>query len=120
MAYDLRTIGHALRNIRQKKGLTVEQVSNVLSIEKRFIEGIESGDWKSLPEPFFVKGYVSHYIAFLGIADELQPGVIPGKRTPSGSKQKQGASSVEAAVMMGLPECSENPRECLARSASRR
>ena len=80
-----------LRNIRQKKGLTVEQVSNVLSIEKRFIEGIESGDWKSLPEPFFVKGYVSHYIAFLGIADELPARSDPREKNPVRIETKAGS-----------------------------
>jgi hypothetical protein len=119
MAYDLHSIGQALKSIRKEKGLTIEEVSKVLSIEKRIIEGIESGTWTNLPEPFFVKGYVNHYMAFLEIADELKPGVVPGRRTEDGSKQKSGTSSVAAAVMMGLRGASEDPEESSASLAGR-
>ncbi len=112
MAYDLCSIGQALMSIRKEKGLSVEEVSKVLSIEKRFIKGIEAGDWDVLPEPFFVKGYVNHYAAFLDIADELKPGVVSVGKPEDGSNHKPGTSSVTASVMMGLGEVSDNFQEC--------
>lgn len=102
MAYDLCSVGEALRAVRQEKGLTIEEVSRLLSIEKHFIEGIETGDWNGLPDPFYVKAYVSSYTAFLDIVDELEPGVVSRKGARHSSKHGSEAPSAVVAVTTGL------------------
>ena len=107
MACDLCRVGQVLRSIREERGLTLDEVSDVLFIEKRFIEGIEAGDWGSLPEPFFVKGYVNQYAAFLDIADQFQTEVMSRKNGRGGPKGRPETISALEAIMMGLPGFSE-------------
>ena len=69
MPFDLCRIGRLLRETREEKGLTFEEVSEALFIRKRVIGAIEAGDWDNLPHPVYVKGYVTQYAALLKIAD---------------------------------------------------
>lgn len=117
MALDLRSVGQSLKSIREEKGFTLEEVSKALSIEERILEGIESGDWKGLPDPFFMKGYVNHYTAFLDIADDLEPGVVSTRKGDAASKRGSRTASATAAVMMGFRGAPEAPA---GRSASLR
>ena len=69
MPFDLCRIGQVLRETREEKGLSFEEVSEALFIRKRVIGAIEAGDWDNLPHPVYVKGYVTQYAALLKIAD---------------------------------------------------
>jgi transcriptional regulator with XRE-family HTH domain len=79
MPFDLCRIGQLLRQTREEKGLSFEEVSEVLFIRKRVIGAIEAGDWGSLPHPVYVKGYVMQYAAFLNMADLLEPNAAMGE-----------------------------------------
>jgi len=79
MPFDLCRIGQLLREAREKRGVTFEEVSNALFIRKRVVGAIEAGDWKSLPHPVYVKGYVTQYATFLEIADLLEREVAEGE-----------------------------------------
>jgi cytoskeleton protein RodZ len=61
-----------LRETREEKGLTLDDISKALIIKKPVISAIESGDWNSLPPPVYVKGYVNQYAALLNIVDLLE------------------------------------------------
>lgn len=69
MPFDLCRIGQLLKEAREEKGLTLENVSEALFVRKRVIGAIEAGDWNNLPHPVYVKGYVTQYASFLNIAD---------------------------------------------------
>ena len=72
MHLNLCKIGQLLRETRERRGLTFDEVSNALFIRKRVIGAIEAGDWDNLPHPVYVKGYVTHYAALLNILDLLE------------------------------------------------
>ncbi|MGD0488174.1 MAG: helix-turn-helix transcriptional regulator [Syntrophorhabdales bacterium] len=72
MPFNLCRIGQLLRETRERRGLTFDEVSNALFIKKRFIGAIEMGDWDNLPHPVYVKGYVTLYASFLDILDLLK------------------------------------------------
>jgi len=76
MSFDLCKIGEMLRNSREEKGLTFDDVSNALYIRKRVIGAIETGDWSNLPHPVYVKGYVNQYAALLNITDLIEAELI--------------------------------------------
>jgi len=92
MPFDLCRIGQFLKETREGRGLTLEEVSEALFIRKRVISAIEAGDWDNLPHPVYVKGYVTQYVAFLKIA-ELPERVAamkeeePQEPGPQGSKK---------------------------------
>ena len=71
MPFSLCRIGQLLRETRENKGLTFDDVSNALFIRKRVVEAIEAGDWDNLPHPVYVKGYATQYATFLNILDLL-------------------------------------------------
>jgi len=65
-----------LRNSREEKGLTFDDVSSALYIRKRVIGAIETGDWSNLPHPVYVKGYINQYAALLSITDLIEAELI--------------------------------------------
>lgn len=73
MVFDLLPIGQALKAERERRNLTLDDVSKVLFIRKSIIAAIESGNWEFLPHAVYVKGYVSQYGSFLNMLDEIAP-----------------------------------------------
>lgn len=53
--------GQRLKKARELRGLTVAQVARDLRLSERYIEAMESDDYKALPEPAFVRGYMRRY-----------------------------------------------------------
>ncbi len=88
MPLDLCKIGQILKDAREGKGLTLDEVSRALFIKKQVISAIESGDWGSLPHPVYVKGYINQYAALLQVADLLQAEAAPPEAQPSLEKQR--------------------------------
>ncbi len=84
MPFDLARIGQLLRETREHQGLSYEEISEVLFIRKRVVGAIEAGNWRELPDPVYVRGYVRQYAAFLDIADLLRKEVTSGEADSSG------------------------------------
>lgn len=64
-------IGAKLKESRNKKGLSIEEISNATKIRKEFLEAIENGEYKKLPSSAYAIGFVRNYARFLGL-DEKQ------------------------------------------------
>ncbi|MFZ5724177.1 MAG: RodZ domain-containing protein [Pseudomonadota bacterium] len=62
--------GEQLREARELKGLTVEDIAARLKIPARYVRALEQGDIAALPEPTFVRGYVKTYARELGLDGE--------------------------------------------------
>jgi len=62
--------GVQLSTIRQQKGYSIEYVASKLHLRARVIELIENGEFKLLPEPVFVKGYLRAYSKLLGVSPD--------------------------------------------------
>jgi cytoskeletal protein RodZ len=69
MSFSLNRIGQVLRETREERGLSVEEVAIALFLKKRVVGAIEAGDWNGLPHPVYVKGYITQYAAYLDIAN---------------------------------------------------
>ena len=63
----LLKVGTYLKDLRQEKGKTVDEVANQIFIRPALVKAIESGDWESLPEPVFVQGFILRYADYLGL-----------------------------------------------------
>jgi cytoskeleton protein RodZ len=94
MPFDLCEMGRLLKEAREERGLTFEEVSEALFIRKRVIGAIEAGDWSNLPHPVYVKGYVTQYASFLKIADFFER-VSPAKEDDSQAPGTQGSKKKE-------------------------
>lgn len=64
----MKNISDILREEREKKGLSIDFVVDVLKIRRKFIVDIESGDFNSLPSESYAMGFVKNYAQFLGVS----------------------------------------------------
>lgn len=61
------TAGAYLKDVREAKALTIEDVSLVTHIREDHIRGIESGDLSILPPRAYVSGFIKTYADYLGL-----------------------------------------------------
>lgn len=65
-------LGQQLREARLARGLSLDDVQEMTKIRKRYLEAIESGDYKVLPGSFYVRAFIKTYAETVGVdADEL-------------------------------------------------
>lgn len=60
-------LGHILREARETKGLTLQEVQEETRINIRYLEALENGDYDRLPTPVHVRGFLRNYARFLGL-----------------------------------------------------
>lgn len=60
-------LGQILREARENKGLTLEEVQAETRIHARFLTALEKGDYAVLPTPVHVRGFLRNYARFLGL-----------------------------------------------------
>ena len=63
--------GILLRAKREQKQLSLGEVSERLKLPARQIEALEHGDYNSLPEPVFVRGFLRSYGRFLDLDESI-------------------------------------------------
>src|SRR5271165_3252839 len=62
--------GNKFRKAREKKNLSLEDVSNVTKIGSRMLQAIEEERFDRLPGGVFNKGFIRAYAKHLGLNDE--------------------------------------------------
>lgn len=60
-------LGALLREAREQRGLSLEDIQETTKIRKRYLEAIESGDHRVLPGPFYVRAFVKSYSEAVGL-----------------------------------------------------
>jgi cytoskeleton protein RodZ len=70
MALMNASIGQQLRQARQARDLTLEQVAFETHIRAHYLEAIEAGDYDRLPSLVQVRGFLRIYAGFLGLDPE--------------------------------------------------
>ncbi len=61
------SVGEQLRQMRQSKGLSLEQVFEDTRIAPTYLQALEEGRWEDLPSQVQGKGFLRLYAGFLGI-----------------------------------------------------
>ncbi len=59
-------LGQRLCTARKRKEMTIAGVSSTLKIHKTFLEGLEKGDWRQLPDDVYALGFLRQYATLLG------------------------------------------------------
>lgn len=65
MVCDVSALGDTLRERRQSLGISLEQAEAATRIRAKLLALIEQGDYERLPNPGYVRGYISSYARFL-------------------------------------------------------
>ncbi len=73
------TPGVLLREARVRAGLSQDDIAGKLKLAPRQIAAIETGDWNSLPERTFTRGFMRSYARIVG----LNPDIVGLDRSPS-------------------------------------
>lgn len=60
-------VGELLRATRQKRHITLGDVAEATRIKVAYLEALENGDYKLLPGPAYVTGFLRNYAQFLGL-----------------------------------------------------
>ncbi len=63
-------LGALLRKAREQRGYTLEDIQEYTKIRKRYLEAIETGDYKVLPGSFYVRAFVKTYAETVGLDAE--------------------------------------------------
>lgn len=66
----LGTFGETLRKEREKRGITLESVSEGTKIGTRFLRALEAGQFDQLPGGVFNKGFVRAYARHIGLDED--------------------------------------------------
>jgi cytoskeletal protein RodZ len=68
-AHKLAEIGAKLREGRQIKALSLDQITSATLIPERHLRAIEEGDMSVLPEPVYIQGFIRKYGSAVGLED---------------------------------------------------
>jgi cytoskeleton protein RodZ len=60
-------IGQILRETREAKGLTLDDVEQKIRIRSSYLEALENEDYDRLPGAVYVRGFLRNYARFLGV-----------------------------------------------------
>lgn len=63
----LTEIGTFLRNLRTKKGISLEEIATKTMVQQRFLDAIEKGEYEQLPEPLYIRGFIRRFAEAMGI-----------------------------------------------------
>ncbi len=66
----MRTVGQILKEEREKQFYTLLDIEKVTKIRVELLEALEQDDYKKLPPPTFVQGFIKNYGKFLKLDSE--------------------------------------------------
>ncbi len=94
----MKGIGVILKQEREAKKITLEQVEEATKIRRKYLEAIENEAFEVLPGEVYVKGFVATYLKYLGIKERADVvAVMKPKEEPVDiSEQIAAAEQVHA------------------------
>ena len=84
----IASVGQALREARERQGLSVNDVANRIKFAPKQIEWLEADDYVRLPEAAFVRGFVRSYARLLGIDSVSLLTALPTSHLQPSSKHE--------------------------------
>ena len=106
-------LGALLKAKRTEKNIAIGEVAERLKFSAKQIESLESGDYKGLPEPIFVKGFIKTYARFLGLdidqitvlLNEAFPSQVTAvASTPPGAESQNGLNFQDQKKSKSFPK----------------
>src|SRR5215470_8703626 len=114
----MSSVGTYLRELRQRKGVSLEEIARTTRVAQRYLESLEAEAFDALPSPVFTRGFIRAYCQALNeLPDEAlaayesreitgtpspATGVRPGRPAarpivPAGRPRPAASSSAAAA-----------------------
>lgn len=68
----LTELGTRLKEARLSKGYSLDDLQEITKIQKRYLVGIEEGNYSIMPGSFYVRAFIKQYAEAVGLdADEI-------------------------------------------------
>ena len=67
----LSELGNRLKEARLLKGLSLDDLQEITKIQKRYLIGIEEGNFSSMPGKFYVRAFIKQYAEAVGLEPEI-------------------------------------------------
>ncbi|MFD1735887.1 helix-turn-helix domain-containing protein [Bacillus salitolerans] len=64
-------LGQRLKQAREDKNLTLEELQAITKIQKRYLQNIEENNYSSLPGVFYARAFVKQYAEAVGLNPEI-------------------------------------------------
>jgi cytoskeletal protein RodZ len=64
------SIGDFFKQVRETKGLTLDEVASKTRIRTDFVKALEEGNFAKLPDQVFARGFVRSYARSLGLDED--------------------------------------------------
>lgn len=65
-------LGSRLKEARKAKGYSIDDLQEITKIQKRYLAGIEEGNYETMPGSFYVRAFIKQYAEAVGLnGDEL-------------------------------------------------
>ena len=66
----MESIGEFFKQVRETKGLTIDEVASKTRIRTDFVKALEDGNFAKLPDQVFARGFVRSYARSLGLDED--------------------------------------------------
>lgn len=72
----MRTVGIILKEERLKQDLSISDIEQAIKIRKKYVEALESDDFKNLPSLTYAQGFLKNYSQFLGLKIQIMMAIF--------------------------------------------
>jgi len=79
-------LGELLKETRQNKEVSLEEVEQELKIRKKYLQALEEEDFSIMPPEVYVKGFLCNYAIYLGLDPEEVKALYIGESVEKGKK----------------------------------
>ncbi|WNF24547.1 helix-turn-helix domain-containing protein [Mesobacillus jeotgali] len=63
-------LGNILKEARETRGLSLDELQSITKIQKRYLLGIEEGNYSMMPGKFYVRAFIKQYAEAVGLDPE--------------------------------------------------
>ena len=95
----MKDIGLFLKEKREEKDISLEEIEEILKIRKKYLTAIEEGNFNILPGETYILGYLRNYCKYLNISDEKIKDII---KTYKGIEKQQEEIAVKREEKLSL------------------
>lgn len=66
----MENLGEYLKNMRVQKGISIDEISEITRITRKYLIALENNDMQSLPVPAYTRGFIKLYLKALDIPSD--------------------------------------------------
>jgi cytoskeleton protein RodZ len=79
----MSSVGTYLRDLRQRKGVSLEEIARTTRVAQRYLESIEADAFEALPSRVFTRGFIRAYCQALGESPDEVLAAFEGRELPA-------------------------------------